>query len=100
MSFLKKLASLFTPEGARDTYAHWVYVQCDRCGERIRTRVDLRNDLSIDYNAQSGASQYFCRKTLIGESRCFQRVEVALTFDKDRHLIDRSITGGDLIDEK
>ena len=101
MGFLKKFSDYLSSSGSeKGTNALWVVVKCSRCGEIIRTRVDLRNDLSIDYSAQSGAAQYFCRKTLIGESRCFQRVDVSLTFDKDRHLVDRSITGGDFVDEK
>jgi hypothetical protein len=36
----------------------------------------------------------------MGEGRCFQRVEVQLTFDQNRNLIDRQISGGDFITEE
>ena len=100
MNLLKKLASLFTPEGRRDTYAYWLYVQCDRCGEKIRTRVDLRNDLSIHYGDTDQDTTYFCRKTIMGSGHCFQQMEVELTFDARRQLIDRQIQGGKIIGEE
>ncbi len=100
MNLLKKLASLFTPEGRRDTYAYWLYVQCDRCGEKIRTRVDLRNDLSIHYGETDRDTTYYCRKTIIGSGCCFQQIEAELTFDTRRQLIDQQIRGGKFIGEE
>jgi len=99
-NLLKKLASVFTPEGARDTYAYWLYAQCDRCGEKLRTRVDLRNDLSLRYGETDGQIIRFCHKTVIGSGRCFQKIEVALTFDANYQLIDRHIQGGNFIHEE
>jgi hypothetical protein len=39
------------------------------------------------------------RKVLIGSGRCFQPIEVKLTFDANRNIISREITGGDFIAE-
>lgn len=96
MDFLRRL---FSPK--RPPQEMWITAQCNRCGEVVRARIDLRNDLSIDWNEESGQS-YFTRKTLMGEgeNRCFQRIEVELTFDQDRNLVNRTITGGKFIDEK
>ena len=99
MALLKKLASFFTPEGRRDAYAHWVYVQCDRCGEKLRTRIDLRNDLSVQYGATDRDITYFCRKALMGGGRCFQQIEVELTFDAHRQLVEQRVRGGKFVDE-
>ena len=100
MDLLKRLASLFTPEGKRDAYAYWLYVQCDRCGEKIRTRIDLRNDLSIRYGQTDRDTTYFCRKVIMGGGRCFQQLEVELTFDGRRQLIEQQIRGGRFIGEE
>jgi hypothetical protein len=100
VNWRKKPASLFAPERARDTYGHWLYVQCDRCGEKIRTRVDLRNDLSVRYGKTDRDTTRFCRKTVVGSGRCFQEIEVELTFDAHRQLIDRHIQGGNFISEE
>ena len=99
-SLLKKLASLFTPEGGRDVYAYWLDVQCDRCGEKIRTRVDLRNDLSIRYGETDQDTTYFCRKVIVGGGHCFQQITAELTFDAKRHLIHHQIQGAKLVDEE
>ena len=68
MHLLKKLESLFTPEGRRDAYAYWLYVQCDRCGEKISTRVDMRNDLSVQHGQIDRDITYYCRKTISWKS--------------------------------
>ena len=90
---------LFGPAGQREDNAYWIVVQCDRCGEIIRARVDTRNDLSINYAESEAGTTYFCRKTLIGDNLCFQPIEVELTFDANRHLVDRQIKGGQFVDE-
>jgi hypothetical protein len=100
MSILKKISGMFTSSSsAGDDPALWVTVKCSRCGENIQARIDLRNDLSVDYGDDGSDTGYICRKTLIGEQRCFQRIEVKLSFDKNRQLIDRDITGGDFVNE-
>jgi hypothetical protein len=110
MTFLKRLASFFSAPSASSGRYYYVYVKCLRCGEKIRGRVDLHNDLSIDYGVQEGEDgettspekdpKYFCRKGLIGEQGCYQTVEVELTFDKNHRLLDRQIQGGKFIDEE
>ncbi len=108
MGFFKKLASMFSPTSQPNSWEYWINVKCNRCGEVIRARVDLRNDLSIDYGVSdddgdatsggTGAVTYFCRKVLIGEQRCYQPIEVTLTFDKNHHLINRKVSGGQFTD--
>jgi hypothetical protein len=102
MGLFKKLADLFSPPqggaGKRDEVGYWVAVRCNRCGETLRARVNLHNDLSIEYGEGDRETTYFCRKILIGDKLCFQRVEVELTFDAQRRLIDRKITGGSFLE--
>ncbi len=94
----KKLSSLFS--GKRDPRGHTIYVVCDRCGETLKTRIDKANDLSIQYGGRQGHDTYFCRKVLIGDGPCFQRIEVELTFDQNKNLIDKEITGGRFISQE
>ena len=92
MGFLDSLKSLFAA-GGDDAPALWVYVRCKRCGEAIKTRIDLRNNLSL-----TDEGGYVVNKTLIGGAqRCFQRIEVTLHFDQDRNLVDREIHFGEFI---
>lgn len=71
-------------------------VRCRRCGEVLTATINLGVDLSIDYER----NQYTVRKLVSGNgaNRCFQTVELWLTFDDAHHLIDRQIVGGDFVD--
>jgi len=72
--------------------------QCARCGEIIQARVDLENDLSAEYGEGENETTYFCRKILIGKKDCYAAIEVELTFDNQRHVIDRAIKGGNFVE--
>ena len=99
MSFLKRIASLLFEEGEREEQGdvHWEYVRCSRCGEKISARVDLRNELTAQYEGGEGA--YYVRKGIVGSgtSRCFQMIEVELFFDPRRRLVSRYVSGGEFI---
>ncbi len=76
--------------------SYWVYAQCQRCGEPLKARIDLRNDLSLADESEG----YVVRKGLVGSGgrRCFQAVEVTLQFDAARQQVVASeVTGGRLI---
>ncbi len=98
MSFLKKISSMFSSPTRSDERAYWIYARCNRCKEVLRARVDLYNDLSLDYDAPQAA--YICRKVLMGTSRCFQQIEVSLKFDQNRKLTDSQVSGGQLISQE
>jgi hypothetical protein len=70
-------------------------VKCLRCGEIIEGRVDLNNDLSVEY--EEGGDVYYARKILMGESKCFQRLEVELKFTSNRELLERHVTSGEFM---
>lgn len=90
MSFLEVLKSVFSSSMPDDAY--YLYVRCHRCGEIIRTRIDLQQSLS-----QSDDGGYTINKTLIGNRRCFERIEVTLNFNENRRLVNRDITGGEFV---
>ncbi len=98
MSFLKKLVNQIMPPSQPASWEYWMTVKCNRCGEVIRSRVNLRNDLSIEYGEGNGDTTYFARKTIIGAERCYQPIQVELTFDRNHKLIDRKISGGEFIE--
>jgi hypothetical protein len=99
MNLIKKLTTLFAAaaQGGGNTYA--LAVQCNRCGEVVRAQVNLSNDLSVEYDQDGKVTSYFCRKLLMGKQRCFQQIEVTLTFDAQRKLIDRKVTDGQFVEE-
>ena len=98
MSLLKRLGKALVGGQHSDPNALWVYVRCKRCGEAIAARVSTRSDLSIDYDENGRPGGYHVRKVLIGgKRRCYQPVEVNLTFDAGRRLLEREISGGEFI---
>lgn len=96
MNIWKKITGAFSSGSQSDANTYWIYARCNRCGEVLRGRVDLRSELSIQF--KQNKTTYFCRKVLIGEQRCFQRIEVQLTFNQQKKLLDREIQGGVFID--
>jgi hypothetical protein len=95
MQFMKKISSLFTGSGEDDSGPSLcISVRCDRCGETIRTRIDLNHDLTAEFGEGEREAAYFCRKVLIGKQGCYVPIEVLLKFDARRSLMEKQITGG------
>jgi hypothetical protein len=100
MNILKKLSKILASTPAKTDRAYYLYVQCNRCGEKLRARVDVWNELTPEYVGNSeNAATYHCRKVLIGENLCFQMIELMLKFDKNHRLVEKEIHGGKYIDE-
>jgi hypothetical protein len=98
MDFLKRLGSLFSSSGTKKPSVFWVAVRCSKCGEILKARVNMWNDLSADYD--DGKTTYFTRKVLIGEQGCYQPVEVELVFNDRRSLVNYEVHGGEWVDEE
>lgn len=91
MNVIQKFLGGFSAKPQKRYYD--LAVKCLRCGEVIESRVDLANDLSVEY--EDGGDVYYARKVLLGNSMCFQRVEVELKFKSTRELIGQNAIGGD-----
>jgi len=96
MNFLRKL---FSSQPANTDRFYPITVQCLRCGEILHGQVNMGSELSTEYDEADRTSGFFVRKVLMGKERCFQQVEVSLTFDANRHLTDKQITGGKFVEE-
>jgi len=90
--------------GGKPKAAHKEYylfrARCSRCGEILEGRVDLANDLSVEYT-DSGEG-YACRKVLMGDGKnlCFAKIEVGLKFNAGHSkVLDRRIEGGTFVEE-
>jgi hypothetical protein len=101
MNFLKSIAAMFTGSAHGFTGTFYpVSVKCNRCGEVIEGQINMNNDLSIEYNHMGETTGYTCRKVFMGSGRCFQQMEVTLTFNAKRALIDSDITGGRFVEDE
>ncbi len=95
MDFLKKVFSNVPTERGKRYYIF--EVKCNRCGKIIEGRVDLDNDLSVEYEGNNAV--YFGRKVLMSSNgQCFQQIEVELKFNIDRKLLERQSTGGQFVE--
>jgi len=95
MDFLKKVFSnVPAAHGKRyDVFE----VKCNRCEEIIEGRVDLDNDLSVEYEGNNAV--YFGRKVLMSSNgQCFQQIVVELKFNIDKKLLERHVTGGQFVE--
>jgi hypothetical protein len=94
MGFFKKLFGGFSKPSQKEYYVF--QVKCKRCGEILEGRVDVDNDLSVEY--EGGGDNYYCRKVLMGDGKnlCFQQIEVGLKFNSSRKLVEKRVeSGGD-----
>lgn len=99
MGFMDKLLKLLAPAPNMQDYGFWINVKCNRCGEVLRVRINLANDLSSDYSDNASANTYFCRKVIVGDKLCFQKIEVKLNFNSKRKLTAQEISGGEFVEE-
>ena len=98
MNILKSIKNFFAPPARSVGSIAWVSVECGRCGETLRCRVNLYNDPSIQYGADESDVTYFLRKVVVGEQHCYQKVELELTFDKSRRLTEHKVVGGKFLE--
>jgi hypothetical protein len=100
MNLFERLRKILSSPAPRTERALYLYVQCNKCGEKLKARVDIWNELTPEYEGNSDdASSYFCRKVLVGEKQCYQPIELRLKFDKNHRLLDQTIMGGKFIDQ-
>jgi hypothetical protein len=96
MGFFDKLFKAFSPTHEKRYYVFTV--KCKRCGEIIESRIDMDNDLSIEYEGEG--DRYYCRKVVMGAGLCYQKIEAGFKFDNKRKLLERRIeSGGDFVEE-
>lgn len=98
MGFFKKLGGFFSPRASVDAASYYVKVKCNRCGEEIQARINLFNDLSIEYDDFGNFSMYLCHKVIVGNQRCYQPMDIVLKFDSKRRLMEKEITGGKFVE--
>jgi hypothetical protein len=69
----------------------WLHARCGRCGAKVRVRINLINDLSLD-----DEGGFILRKEML-DDQCFQLMRAELHFDGKRRELLRHIEGGEFI---
>ena len=95
MNFFQKI---LTPRPSNRGIFHIFAVECSRCGEIIHGQVNVNNDPSLEID-ENGKEFFICRKVLVGNQLCFQRIEVVFKFNEARCMLDRQITGGKFMED-
>ncbi|MBO9316442.1 MAG: hypothetical protein J7456_11745 [Chloroflexus sp.] len=72
------------------------HVRCNRCGAVVQTRINLYNDLSVEYDDREEIAGYWIRKEMM-DDRCFRLMTAELRFDRQRRLISQEVVGGQMI---
>jgi hypothetical protein len=98
MGFLDGLRKVLGGSSSSGDDVYWIHARCRRCGEPLLGRVDLRNEPSLTDDGET----WMVRKGLIGSGaeRCYQVVEVTLTFDAEKHVLGGEADGGALISKE
>ena len=96
MNFLKKIFGGGNDGVERDDRSMYLYVQPLRCGDVLRVRIDMHNDLSL---SDEGGGYWVRKLASSGNYKCNQ-VELTLYFDSNRRFDAASaeIQGGKLVD--
>ena len=71
-------------------------VKCNNCSEVITVGVSLKYDLQQDMDSEAGG--YILKKE-IQDSKCFRVITMTAKFNMNKDLIDKSISGGEFIDQ-
>ena len=100
MAFLDKVfGGLFGKGGGsapRDN-AYYYYLRCEKCGEKIRVRVDRANDLAQDFEGGGdNPSGYTVTKGVVGK-KCFRPISLTVNYDSGRREVSRSAEGAEFI---
>jgi hypothetical protein len=97
MSFFRKLfgggnSLLPKASDSSDPNAWWFYAQCNKCGAPLAIRVDLRNDISTDY--ETGGR--YLRKEMM-DGTCFQLMYAEIHFDSNGNITEQSVERGKIL---
>jgi hypothetical protein len=95
MGFIKKLfgGSESRKSSAVSGQGLFLFVQCDRCGDKVRLFIHREHEL----NRTEGG--YIWHKTII-DSKCFQPITTVVNFDNSYNISQSEIDGGHYISQE
>lgn len=83
----------------------YVYVQCNRCQDVVRVRINIANEVSELSDDEDDAelrgdsdARYAITKGVV-DARCFRPMRLIVRFDKSRRELERTVEGGTIVDE-
>ncbi|MCC7371091.1 MAG: hypothetical protein IT306_21935 [Chloroflexi bacterium] len=104
---LKSMFGFGSANGSVDRGVY-VYVQCNRCQDVVRVRINMSSEVSEiseqpeddeDIGAlANGNAKYIVSKGVV-DSKCFRPMKLRVLFDGRRKQIDQSVDGGTIVDQ-
>lgn len=91
----KKISQHSAPRGERLC----LFIQCDKCGEKLKVFVNKETDLERVYEEGEGGPAYRLTKEVM-DSKCFSIISVAIEFGINKNIISRDISNGRFITEE
>ncbi len=76
----------------------YLFIRCDKCGEKLEVSVNKETDLERVYEEGEGGPAYRLTKEAM-DSKCFSIISVAIEFDINKNIISRDISNGRFITE-
>jgi hypothetical protein len=97
MKFLKRLFSGLLGGGVSEEIFSF-YVECAKCGEKIKIRINKRTDLESKYKemGESGPAYTLHREAL--GNNCPNIIRVSIEFDRNKEIISRDISGAKFVE--
>jgi hypothetical protein len=86
MGFLRNLFG--KSEKAKEERGFFLYVVCERCGDRLRIRIDPQYDLN-----RRDEGGYIWRKTLV-DNKCYRPMATEVIFDHNFNVVSAEVDGG------
>jgi DNA-directed RNA polymerase subunit RPC12/RpoP len=77
----------------------YLYIQCEKCGEKLKVLVKKETDLERVYEEEKGGPAYRLIKEAM-DSKCFSIITIRAEFDINKNIISRDISNGHFITEE
>lgn len=82
--------------GIRQTRdAIWVYLKCNRCGEKVALRLRKTSEIQREYGDEAGYDMFINKVAIC--NKCFQRMNLRLEFDRAYRVINKQLEHGGFI---
>ena len=94
MTLWDRLRRIFGGSAAGGDGGIYLYVRCNRCGDRVRVRISPNSELQQEFSEEGDrVAGYFVRKMVV-DQRCFRPIAVTMRFDGGKRETQREIDGG------
>ncbi len=99
MKWLRKVLKKISGQKATRGELLHLYIQCEKCGEKLKIGISKETDLERTYEEEKGGPAYRLRKEAM-DSKCFSIMTVTAEFDMNKSIITRDISNGRFITEQ